>query len=94
MWEEISSEFWNGTLTGYRIMIFETKLGIAWAKFENASLAPNGSYSYEINGLEKFTNYTVQVAGFARALGSYSQPVTVTTAEDGKQHPLYILDNT
>ena len=44
-----------------------------------------GNTSLEVTGLERYTNYSIQVAGYTvKGVGIFSEPIIVITDEDGK----------
>lgn len=69
---------------GYRVL-FKTDQE---SSYRNVT---TGNQSFELTGLEKFTNYTVKVLAFTSiGDGNKSDPVIVPTDEDGK-NPLNLI---
>ena len=68
----------HGILQGYRLLF----------KIEQDRFYKNvttANQSLELTGLEKFTNYSLKVLAFTRiGNGNISNPLTVSTDQDGK----------
>ena len=77
-WLPVPDGFVHGILKGYRIL-FKTDHDRFYRNVTTVN------QSFELTGLEKFTNYTVKVLAFTRiGDGNISDPVIVSTDEDGK----------
>ena len=77
-WLPVPDGFVHGILRGYRIL-FKTDQNRFYRNVTTVN------QSFELTGLEKFTNYTVKILAFTRiGDGNISDPVTVSTDEDGK----------
>ena len=77
-WLPVPDGYVHGILRGYRLLfkIDEDKF------YRNVTTV---NQSFELTGLEKFTNYSVKVLAFTRiGDGNVSDPVLVSTDEDGK----------
>lgn len=80
-WLPVPDGYVHGILRGYRLLL----------KIDEDSFYQNVTTvnrSFELTGLEKFTNYSVKVLAFTRiGDGNISDPVIVSTDEDGKSFP-------
>lgn len=77
-WLPVPDGYVHGILRGYRLL-FE----IDENSFNQNVTTVN--QSFELAGLEKFTNYSIKVLAFTRiGDGNVSDPVIVSTDEDGK----------
>lgn len=77
-WLPVPDGYVHGILRGYRLFfkIDEDRF------YQNVTTL---NQSFELTGLEKFTNYSVKVLAFTRiGDGNVSDPVLVSTDEDGK----------
>ncbi|RMX41265.1 hypothetical protein pdam_00012375, partial [Pocillopora damicornis] len=75
-WLPVPNGFVHGILRGYRVL-FKTDQE---SSYRNVT---TGNQSFELTGLEKFTNYTVKVLAFTSiGDGNKSDPVIVPTDED------------
>ena len=77
-WLPVPDGYLHGILRGYRLLfkIDEDRF------YQNVTTL---NQSFELTGLEKFTNYSVKVLAFTRiGDGNVSDPVLVSTDEDGK----------
>ena len=80
-WHRVPAGFVHGILRGYRVFYSRTK--DSGANTMQAVL-PANKWHVHLTGLEKFTNYTIQVAAFTRiGDGAMSRALTVSTDEDG-----------
>jgi len=78
-WLEVPTGFVHGILRGYRVFYNRTQLQGATVK----DVPANKRYVH-LMGLNKFTNYTIQVAAFTRiGYGALSLDLIVSTDEDG-----------
>ena len=83
-WLPVPNGFVHGILRGYRVL-FKTDQE---SSYRNVT---TGNQSFELTGLEKFTNYTVKVLAFTSiGDGNKSDPVIAPTDEDGK-NPLNLI---
>ena len=85
-WSPISKQFIPGILLGYHIHY--TNLDPEGFGDVSTGVHPTGagSTSTQIQGLLKFTNYSIQVSGFTvKGDGPKSDAVFVTTDEDGEK---------
>ena len=77
-WLLVPDGYVHGILRGYRLLF----------KIDEDSFYQNMTTvnkSFELTGLEKFTNYSVKVLAYTRiGDGNVSDPVIVSTDEDGK----------
>ncbi|XP_001623142.2 uncharacterized protein LOC5501884 isoform X2 [Nematostella vectensis] len=85
-WHPLPEKYWNGELLGYRV--FYRTAGPAdpdlWSEID---VGP-GDQSADLEGLEKFVTYAIQVAGFNKAgEGTPLKSVFVTTNEDVPSFP-------
>lgn len=68
----------NGMISSYRVEVFYSGQP---PRVENTG---NAMTSFDIMGLDPFTNYTIRVAGVNDfGTGNFSNAITVQTAEDG-----------
>ena len=80
-WHRVPTGFVHGILRGYRVFYSRTK--DSGANMMQA-VVPSNKRHVQLTALEKFTNYTIQVAAFTRiGNGAMSQALTVSTDEDG-----------
>ena len=77
-WLPVPGGYVHGILRGYRLLF----------KIDENSFYQNVTtvnQSFELTGLEKFTNYFIKVLAYTRiGDGNVSDPVIVSTDEDGK----------
>ena len=77
-WLPVPDGYVHGILRGYRLLF----------KIDEDSIYQNVTtvnQSFELKGLEKFTNYSVKVLAYTRiGDGNISDPLLVSTDEDGK----------
>lgn len=77
-WLPVPGGYVHGILRGYRLLF----------KIDENSFYQNVTtvnQSFELTGLEKFTNYSIKVLAYTRiGDGNVSDPVIVSTDEDGK----------
>ena len=74
----------NGIITSYNVTVIDVDLGTVNSQ---SVLVGNGSspYQFQVNGLESFIEYSVQVAASNGAgQGPFSAPEEVTTVEDSE----------
>lgn len=77
-WLPVPDGHVHGVLRGYRLL-FKKEQGTFYKNMTTVN------QSLELTGLEKFTNYSVKVLAFTRiGDGNVSDPVTVSTDQDGK----------
>ena len=76
-WEDVATGFIHGILKGYRVFYSRTK--------DNGAAVRQADKHYvHLEGLDKFTNYTIQAAAFTRiGYGAKSTKLIVSTDEDG-----------
>ena len=76
-WEDVATGFIHGILRGYRVFYSRTK--------DNGAAVRQADKHYvHLEGLDKFTNYTIQAAAFTRiGYGAKSTKLIVSTDEDG-----------
>ena len=86
-WLPLSEEYWNGLLRGYRVAYYRLD---ATENATHLNVTANNTEA-DITGLEKFTNYSVQVLAYTILDGNYSQNVYIQTAEDGTKFLIYPL---
>lgn len=85
-WHEVPTGFVHGILRGYRVFYSRTKDN--GANVRQAAVRVNKRHVH-LTGLDKFTNYTIQVAAFTRiGYGAKSPGVIVSTDEDGTKRLL------
>ena len=87
-WEDVPSGFIHGILRGYRVFYSRTKDN--GAAVRQAVIRADQHYIYvRLEGLDKFTNYSIQVAAITRiGYGAKSTKLIVSTDEDGIKFPL------
>lgn len=80
-WEDVATGFIHGILRGYRVFYSRTKDN--GAAIRQAVIRADKHYVH-LEGLDKFTNYTIQAAAFTRiGYGAKSTKLIVSTDEDG-----------
>lgn len=80
-WHRVPTGFVHGILRGYRIFYSRTR--DVGANERQATVSANKQHLHLI-GLDKFTNYTIQVAAFTRIGDGVKSPaLIVSTDEDG-----------
>ena len=80
-WEDVATGFTHGILRGYGVFYSRTKDN--GAPGGQAVIRADKHYVY-LEGLDKFTNYTIQAAAFTRiGYGAKSTKLIVSTDEDG-----------
>lgn len=80
-WLEVPTGFVHGILRGYRVFYSRTQHHDSTVKH---TVVPANKRYVHLMGLNKFTNYTIQVAAFTRiGYGALSSDVIVSTDEDG-----------
>ena len=80
-WEVVATGFIHGILRGYRVFYSRTKDN--GAAVRQAVIRADKHYVH-LEGLDKFTNYTIQAAAFTRiGYGVKSTKLIVSTDEDG-----------
>ena len=80
-WHEVPFGFVHGILRGYRVFYSPSQHHQATVK---QTVVPADQRYVHLTGLNKFTNYTIQVAAFTRiGYGALSPGVIVSTDEDG-----------
>ena len=81
-WGEVPFPDQLGIIQGYRVLMWRTNQSADILR-DVTLLAPTRTVSF--SGLEKYTNYTIQVLAFTvKGEGNKSEPIVVTTDEDGK----------
>lgn len=77
-WLPVPDGYVHGILQGYRLL-FKIEQDIFYKNVTTAN------QSLELTGLEKFTKYSLKVLAFTRiGDGNISNPLTVSTDQDGK----------
>lgn len=80
-WLIVPDGYVHGILRGYRVLFKEE--GDIY--YQNVTTV---NQSLELEGLQKFTNYSVRVLAFTSiGDGNVSDPFTVSTDQDGKRRP-------
>ena len=80
-WHRVLTGFVHGILRGYRVFYSRTKDSGANVR---QAVVPATEKHVHLTGLDKFTNYTIQVAAFTRiGDGALSHALVVLTDEDG-----------
>ena len=86
-WLPIPSSFSNGRIVEYRITYFKAE-NMDVTRREKGSwqtVIDGEKLSYNITGLERFTNYRFRMAGINhRGVGVDSEPIIARTDEDSK----------
>ena len=79
MWDEVPAEDANGIIIGY--YLYMTRVGSNASTFNKKVTAR----SRQVFGLQEFTVYSVQISAYT-VIGpsNLSEPIYVTTAEDGR----------
>ena len=95
LFADIPTDESNGIVRGFRIKICklhdcEATTQIITVRLDSSRKRRATELSYdlhnkEIVGLEKFTEYKIQVLGYTVKEGNFSAPFIVRTAEDGKK---------
>lgn len=81
-WGEVPFPDQLGIIRGYRVLMWRTNQSAVVLR-NVTLLLPSRAISF--TGLEKYTNYTIQVLAFTvKGEGNKSQPIVVITDEDGK----------
>lgn len=86
-WLPIPWSFSNGRIAEYRITYFkEENMDVALRNKDSWQTVIDGEkLSYNITGLERFTNYRFRMAGInRRGVGVDSQPIIARTDEDSE----------
>lgn len=83
-WVTIPTKQGIGKVTGYIIVFFAIKDGNSTA--QNVSVTSGNLNETTLVGLQKFSNYSIQILGFTDVdkLGPLSDPVHAMTGQDGK----------
>lgn len=91
-WKPVDEQHINGILRAYVIIYFVTQspedtvqnisIPVTGGRRRRAISNPS-SPSLELNGLKKFTGYTIQVLAYTVDYGVPSHEVNVTTGQDG-----------
>ena len=77
-WLPVPGDYVHGILRGYRLLFKIYKNSF----YQNVTTV---NQSFELTGLEKFTNYSIKVLAYTRiGDGNVSDHVIVSTDEDGK----------
>lgn len=81
-WEDVATGFIHGILRGYLVFYSRTKDN--GAAVRQAAVIRADKHYVHLEGLDKFTNYTIQAAAFTRiGYGAKSTKLIVSTDEDG-----------
>lgn len=81
-WSSIPQEFINGILLGYKI--YHARASELNIPYETLTVSPD-TFSKELTGLSKYTEYCIQIAGFTRkGDGSLTQYLNIVTDQDSK----------
>lgn len=91
-WEPIEKTLQYGIILGYRINYKKEALSPTLARrkrrsigFLEAEVLGGDNITWILDGLEKFTNYCIQVVGFnSKGDGNTSESLCVLTDEDGE----------
>ena len=86
-WFPIPSSFSNGRIMEYRITYFKAEnMAVILSNKDSWQTVIGGEkLSYNITGLERFTNYRFRMAGInRRGVGVDSEPILARTDEDSK----------
>ena len=79
-WEPVPLQWQFGIIRGYEVLIKDTNNGTLFVY-----KIPVNELSLEKGSLERYTNYTIQVAAFTiKGHGNFSKPIIVITDEDSK----------
>ena len=88
-WQEVPTGFVHGILRGYRIFYSRTKDNGVDVR---QAIMPANKRFVHLEGLDKFTNYTIQVAAFTRiGYGTKSRKIIVSTDEDGMKRQFTLI---
>ncbi|GAB1300473.1 Down syndrome cell adhesion molecule homolog [Apodemus speciosus] len=80
-WSTLSKEALNGILQGFRVIYWANLIDGELGEIKNVTTTQP---SLELDGLEKYTNYSIQVLAFTRAGdGVRSEQIFTRTKEDG-----------
>lgn len=87
LWHRVPKGLVHGILRGYRIFYGKTEeFGVPMRQV----VVPAHTRYVHLAGLEKFTNYSIQVAAFTRiGVGAKSPELVVSTDEDGTWSSLW-----
>lgn len=81
-WGEVPFLDQHGIVRGYRILIWRTNQSLDILRNVTV-LVPSQAIGF--SGLEKYTNYTIQVSALTvKGAGNKSEPIVAITDEDGK----------
>ena len=79
-WGEVPFADQLGIIRGYRVLLWRTNQ--SEQILQNVTVA---SRNVSFMGLEKYTNYSIQVSAFTiKGEGTQSEPIVVITDEDGE----------
>ena len=79
-WGEVPFADQLGIIRGYRVLLWRTNQ--SEQILQNVTVA---SRNVSFMGLEKYTNYSIQVSAFTiKGEGTKSEPIVVITDEDGE----------
>ncbi|XP_017376263.2 Down syndrome cell adhesion molecule-like [Cebus imitator] len=82
-WSTLSKEALNGILQGFRVIYWANLMDGELGEIKNITTTQP---SLELDGLEKYTNYSIQVLAFTRAGdGVRSEQIFTRTKEDGEK---------
>uniref|UniRef100_A0A8C9AGX6 Cell adhesion molecule DSCAM n=1 Tax=Prolemur simus TaxID=1328070 RepID=A0A8C9AGX6_PROSS len=82
-WSTLSKEALNGILQGFRVIYWANLMDGELGEIKNVTTTQP---SLELDGLEKYTNYSIQVLAFTRAGdGVRSEQIFTRTKEDGEK---------
>lgn len=85
-WEIIEEKLQYGIILGYRISYKkEASSSVVSHGCNEAKVLGGNNRTWILEGLEKFTNYCIQIVGFnSKGDGNISDSICVLTDEDGK----------
>lgn len=75
-WDELPTEDENGLVRHYVINITEVNTGIDW-------YLTSSSPEVTLSDLHPYNNYSIVVAAYTIGTGPFSDPLLITTAQDG-----------
>lgn len=92
-WQPIEEKLQYGIILGYRIRYKKESSAAASSRRKRRSIQlgeigvlGGNNLTWTLEGLEKFTNYCIQVLGFnSKGDGNTSDSICVMTDEDGKR---------
>ena len=84
----------NGLIVEYRVQYTAESSGVVQSIDQNGEWNVTGAEA-SLTGLTPYTNYSIQVAAVNEQgdMGRYSDPITVQTAEDGKDNIAFVSND-